>query len=1276
MVMRTSVALTMGMISLATIFSIYGLFQFPGGLDTVAKFYTSNAESIITVPAAERTSLQKVKGMVGELALGALFFGTGLDRHTMFTKLRNSYGTTFPFRDGLALTSYKDVEAALSQDSTRGQYIGAKRATNACFSQNTLIFVSNGPKHKALRDFMLQTIHGLHVKGTNSEGLVFPGDHTLGKNAPTEKIQETVIANVLFRIFGENPPENLVELATGYLKFGVACALGDVGAKMMPSAIKEVGVIRKAVTNFARGTEVGRKVMDKAKEISVHDDEAFSILQSIVDGVMFAGVLGTGQLTLQTLSRIREAPASELPLFLSNPENYLKESARLNPPVTSVTHVFPEETKVNIGFERKSLTVPAGATKQVIISLANKDPMVFGGPYNSKAYAEAFDPSRDNLGAMLSWNGLQADVENAVGPRWCLGVHLSIDLAKRIVTHFAPSTQSSPKKVSTNKPTFKESFELEQLVGLLSLGAFLIAGIVIYLRAYGRVARTFVHVLFALMLNRMGIVLNVKWLEYVARGYEVVSEFFLWILYASRRDRKGAISYNDIANILVRGIALVIFVVTIFRSHLSEYPSYHIISWAFVIPSRLALLSTFFQHWAIDGWLLVEFVGLLIALIMFTPVIEFTFAMLTEKFDKSVWVLFRMIFNLFVGLPWLSAVVITMDGVTAESIADEENSEFVTDAHRKKAADQGKKRCLEDWWFNVRFSATVVVIIAVATGAVLQNQTTQISDGHLCPFGVPEGLDSSLCKAGYLKDMDLHTRFMYMLTHYLYLDAKEDVPPSQVKIPVHQKLDRSRLGFGHGEMESDEALKVPQPRKESLLTLDAEGILAKITVGVHQYMSSMPLVDIDTPWPDIKTGSDIMTLSAGDDLPRPLADWDEMSSDNAISRICFAGLFAHRLELCSHKKNKNIDCLPGAKYFVDFTFMYGLKVRVPFERYGAAAFFNANQTLIGMYWSQERRYVEPKDSEWEHVKWAFKCSGLVGITAVDHLVGIHLIVANFLTQSTKTELSVSHPLRRLLEIHIHNTIEINAAAARTLCTAGGLVHHASALTEESLIQAYHLGVQTMRFDRIGSVVYAERMFRTGEISREQWPFGADYLDFYRILVKYVGDLVDLYYETDEDLMADKELVAFHDALHGLKNSHLPYLSSTKMGKKHVFVNTIAMAINGVTGFHNHIGMVGEYLSRPTYMAAKIRVGETHADMQSSFQCLNIAMLTGFKAPRLMGDYSHMLEGISKQEEATKVFERFQSDLKKFSEEIERRNTIRKYPCNAFNPSKILSSVSI
>ena len=116
-------------------------------------------------------------------------------------------------------------------------------------------------------------------------------------------------------------------------------------------------------------------------------------------------------------------PKEKLPgLFKSNPTAFIKESVRVDAPVTSATCVFKEDTEID-GINMSGcgkpgkLCVKAGTMHQYVLSMANRDPAVFDNP-------NTFDPARPNLDKMLGWNGALDDPSKY--PRICPGQELSV----------------------------------------------------------------------------------------------------------------------------------------------------------------------------------------------------------------------------------------------------------------------------------------------------------------------------------------------------------------------------------------------------------------------------------------------------------------------------------------------------------------------------------------------------------------------------------------------------------------------------------------------------------------------------------------------------------------------------------------------------------------------------------------------------------------------------------------------------------------------------------
>ena len=99
-----------------------------------------------------------------------------------------------------------------------------------------------------------------------------------------------------------------------------------------------------------------------------------------------------------------------------------------------------------------------------------------------------------------------------------------------------------------------------------------------------------------------------------------------------------------------------------------------------------------------------------------------------------------------------------------------------------------------------------------------------------------------------------------------------------------------------------------------------------------------------------------------------------------------------------------------------------------------------------------------------------------------------------------------------------------------------------------------------------------------------------------------------------------------------------------------------------------------------WFCPKLEKGKYEMSIQSYAQVLNIASLTGFRAPPLLGDFTHLFAEIkndkSEKDATIKNFNEFQTALKKLSADIDERNTKRKWPFENANPKKMECSVSI
>lgn len=201
-----------------------------------------------------------------------------------------------------------------------------------------------------------------------------------------------------------------------------------------------------------RGSKIGKNFMTMAEERGM-DKEAR--LHELCAVLLFAGYGGTSQYVTATMDRIRSDPALYVPLYLKNKVAFLKESARIAPPVGGMVFVMEREATAKFYGERtgETMHLEPGDLGVMWLPNANKDRNVFGGPERSEDYANKFDPTRDNLDKLLTWNGLLDDIERGFttdlsakghAPRPCPGAIFALQMCEKVVDYFiAPHVDSS-----------------------------------------------------------------------------------------------------------------------------------------------------------------------------------------------------------------------------------------------------------------------------------------------------------------------------------------------------------------------------------------------------------------------------------------------------------------------------------------------------------------------------------------------------------------------------------------------------------------------------------------------------------------------------------------------------------------------------------------------------------------------------------------------------------------------------------------------------------------
>lgn len=434
-----------------------------------------------------------------------------------------------------------------------------------------------------------------------------------------------------------------------------------------------------------------------------------------------------------------------------------------------------------------------------------------------------------------------------------------------------------------------------------------------------------------------------------------------------------------------------------------------------------------------------------------------------------------------------------------------------------------------------------------------------------------------------------------------------------------------------------------------------------------------PIQDTDTPWKSRDEARDVFQelLPQGVYLSRPYHFWAEMSSDQAMARLAFAGLGGYRT--CLFQADPAEDSrLSTARWVSDFSYLGNYEVRAGFERYGAKAVFDQQQRPMAIWWCHGKRWVFPKDPDWAHAKWVWRSSIMVGSTVTDHLVFVHWIMGNTVTVAARMALRPTHYLSLLLKAFTWRTITINYGASNSLLPKCGFVHRASALTYDALVQALNDSVGLARFQSVPELVAEKGADQPGV----HFPWAIEALALYNVIRNFVEDYL-VCYATPMEIQADPELEDFWKQLQENAPPSMVFPKHSHEG----LVDIVTQFIWTVTGLHEAVGTVHEYVLDPTFMGTKLRAGAEISDVQSSIQYLLILALTGLEMPALLdiGDCREIFAGDYRGRE---VFARFSGALRLLMAEMDQRNALRQanreypWPCQSFNPRHLETAVSI
>ncbi|XP_040987357.1 probable linoleate 9S-lipoxygenase 5 [Juglans microcarpa x Juglans regia] len=188
------------------------------------------------------------------------------------------------------------------------------------------------------------------------------------------------------------------------------------------------------------------------------------------------------------------------------------------------------------------------------------------------------------------------------------------------------------------------------------------------------------------------------------------------------------------------------------------------------------------------------------------------------------------------------------------------------------------------------------------------------------------------------------------------------------------------------------------------------------------------------------------------------------------------------------------------------------------ENHGAVSkvFTPAEEGVEGTVWQLAKAYAAVNDSGYHQL--------------ISHWLNTHAIIEPFVI-ATNRQLSVLHPIHKLLQPHFRDTMNINALARQILINAGGVVERtvfpAKYALEMSAVLYKHwvFTEQALPADLLKrGIAVPDSSYPHGlRLLIEDYPFAVDGLEIWSAIENWVSEYCSFYYPTDEMVQEDSEL---------------------------------------------------------------------------------------------------------------------------------------------------------
>ncbi|XP_066371270.1 probable linoleate 9S-lipoxygenase 4 [Miscanthus floridulus] len=191
------------------------------------------------------------------------------------------------------------------------------------------------------------------------------------------------------------------------------------------------------------------------------------------------------------------------------------------------------------------------------------------------------------------------------------------------------------------------------------------------------------------------------------------------------------------------------------------------------------------------------------------------------------------------------------------------------------------------------------------------------------------------------------------------------------------------------------------------------------------------------------------------------------------------------------------------------------------EQHGAVSkvYTAAHTGVEGHIWQLAKAYACVNDSAWHQL--------------ISHWLNTHAVIEPFAI-ATNRQLSVVHPVHKLLSPHYRDTLNINSLARQTLINAGGIFERTvfpgkyALVMSSDVYKSWNFNEQALPADLVkrGVAVPDQSSPYGVRLLIKDYPYADDGLVIWWAIEQWVKEYLDVYYSNDGELQRDVELQAW------------------------------------------------------------------------------------------------------------------------------------------------------